>query len=161
MPQDTPENEIPEPSGPRRRAPRYYAGETYGGRHKRGMFIPRRMQHGDVTRYANGALPGIRNKPARRIIRKAFSASFRPVEHHLKLLRAMKVQAVDMTKNQPMWKGKGTRAAKRILALELALHQPVYAPPYKELRAARTEARKQKRAKAKANKKMLAGIVTP
>lgn len=141
-----------EAQGPRRRAPRYYAGEKYKGR---------RMQHYDVQRYNNGALPGIRNKAARRIIRKAFDSKLHNVDRGLKLARAMRMQAREITFKQEQWKGKGPRAAERLLKAELAIHVPVYVPSHKELRAARTMARKTKRAKAKANKKMLSGIATP
>lgn len=66
-----------EPQGPRRRAPQYYVGETYG-RHK--------INYPDAQRYPNGALPGIRNKAARRIKRAALGRVFSTLEQ--KFLKA-------------------------------------------------------------------------
>jgi hypothetical protein len=40
---------------------------------------------------------------------------------------------------------KSTRWARRLYDKELAIHQPVYAPSHKELRAIRTAARKAQR----------------
>lgn len=134
------------PSGPRRKAPRYYAGETYGDR---------RIQHADVERNRNGSLPGIRNKAARRIIRGAFKRKLSHVEQALQLPRAMQAQAreivseysaVEDRNGTRAWKGKSTRAARRLFAQELAIHVPVYVPDQKTLRAMRTAKRKLKRA---------------
>lgn len=162
------------PQGPRRRAPRYYAGETYGRRARfrvgtGGMQKGpgRSIQHRDVERYKNGTVVGIRNKAARRLIRYALKRKFSSVERGLKLPRGMMSQATDIVREasaietrdgKTAWKGKSPRAAQRLLAAELAIHQPVYAPSQKELRAMRTVKRKEKRTKAKANKKMLKGI---
>lgn len=151
------------PQGPRRHAPRYYAGETYGKRRiGRGPKTRgRSIQHRDVERYENGSVVGIRDKAARRLIRGALKRKFSSVERGLRLPRAMHAQASEMTTKQEQWKGKGSRAAKRLLAAELALHMPVYVPSQKELRAMRTAKRKELRTKAKANKKMLRGIAAP
>jgi hypothetical protein len=140
--------------GPRRRAPRYYAGETYKGL---------RMQYPDVERNPNGSLPGIRDKAARRLIRKAFDAKHNSrVEQALKLPRAMKAQAREVASEERVEKiadhhngnrstkftstSGETRWARRLFASELAIHRPVYAPDQKTLRAMRTAKRKEKRA---------------
>jgi hypothetical protein len=120
------------PVGPRRRAPMYYAGETYG-RH--------RVQYPDVERYPNGALPGIRNKLMRRLIRKALKRKFSTVETARKLPQAMLEQARLIAKEN----GKSARFARRLYAQELAIHQTVYAPTKPELRAMRAKNRKLKR----------------
>ena len=121
--------------GPLRRAPAFYAGETYG-RHI--------VQYQDVERYPNGALPSKRNKLARRIIRGALKKSFSSQTKHLRLAQGLRAQAYDATREE---KGsKRGRAARRLLAAELAIHQVVYAPSQKELRKMRTQARKDKRA---------------
>lgn len=121
------------PQGPRRQAPKYYVGETYG-RH--------RIQYPDVERYPNRALPGARNKVARRMIRAALKRRFSSVEQALKLPRAMKAQAREVARDEK----KSTRWARRLYDRELAIHQEVYVPSQKELRAMRTKARKDKRA---------------
>ena len=121
--------------GPLRRAPAFYAGETYG------RYI---VQYQDVERYPNGALPSKRNKLARRIIRGALKNSFSRTTKPLRLAQGMRAQAYDATREE---KGsKRGRAARRLLAAELAIHQPVYVPSQKELRAMRTQKRKDKRA---------------
>jgi hypothetical protein len=121
-------NEPAEVYGPRRRAPHYYAGESRG-RHV--------MNYPDVERYPNGALAGRRDKLARRVIRAAFGRHFSSVEKGIKFARALKAQAYEVAPNG--------HAARRLLAAELAIHQTVYAPSQKELRALRTERRKLKR----------------
>jgi hypothetical protein len=119
-------------AGPRRRAPTYYAGEHRAGRP---------MLHPDVERYPNGAVAGVRNKFARRLIRNAFGRHFSKVEKGLKLPRAMQEQARLIAKEQR----KSSRWARRLFERELAIHDPVYAPNQKELRAMRTAKRKLKR----------------
>ncbi len=123
--------------GPARRAPAYYAGETFG---------PHKLQYPDVERYGNGALPSRRDKPARRIIRAALKRRFSRVEKALKLPRAMMAQAREIISEQHPKKSTSAkmRRAKTLLALELAIHQPVYVPA--DLRALRTQKRKDKRA---------------
>ncbi len=125
--------------GPLRRAPFYYTGETYG-RH--------RIQYPDVERYANGVLPGVRNKAARRIIRGALKRRFSAVERRLKLPRGMLEQAREIISDNEAHRNKSraskSRLARRLFAMELAIHRPVYAP--EDLRALRTQKRKDKRA---------------
>lgn len=137
--------------GPYRKAPLYYAGETYGRRH---------IQYPDVVRYPNGALPSTRNKAARRVIRAALKRKFSKVETALVLPRAMKMQARELASertekiadyhngNRSTYFAStsgDTRFARRLYAQELAIHEPVYAPSSKELRAMRTAKRKLKR----------------
>jgi hypothetical protein len=125
--------------GPARRAPAYWAGETYG-RHK--------VQYPDVERLANGTVPSTRDKPARRIIRAALKRRFSRVERALRLPRAMMAQAVEIINTQHAQKSTSAkmRRARRLLAMELAIHRPVYVPSTPELRALRTQKRKDKRA---------------
>lgn len=131
-------------AGPRRRAPQWYAGETYGKR-RMGRTWPktrgRSIQYPDVERYANGVVPATRNKHMRRLIRGALKRKFSRVESGLKLPRAMLEQARLIAKEQ----GKSARWARRLFKKELAIHQPVYVPSQKELRALRTAKRKLKR----------------
>lgn len=115
--------------GPRRRAPRYYAGEIYGRHH---------VNHLDVERNADGSVPGIRDKSARRIIRKAFGRSFSRVEKRINFAREMKAQALEVARDEK----KSTRWGLRLLAKELAIHQTVYCPDKKTIRAMRTAKRK-------------------
>lgn len=124
--------ERPPVAGPRRRAPKFYVGETYG-RHK--------INYPDVERYPNGAVPGVRNKHMRRIIRGALKRSFSSVEKARKLPQAMLEQARLIAKEN----GKSSRFARRLYAQELAIHQTVYAPTKPELRAMRAKNRKLKR----------------
>lgn len=135
MHQDSRENDNPV-YGPLRRAPQFYAGEHFG-RH--------RMQHADVTRNANGSLPGIRNKAARRIIRKAFAAKVSRVEQGLRRTRELKAQAREVIADEHYEKSSSAqmRRARKLLAAELSIHQPVYAPTGPELRAMRTAKRKE------------------
>jgi hypothetical protein len=133
-----------EPIGPRRRAPMYYAGQTYGRRRigrTGGKTQGREILYPDVERYANGAVPGKRDKLARRVIRGALKRSFSSVERALKLPRAMKEQARLIAKEQ----GKSSQWALRLFDRELAIHETVYAPSKKELRAMRTAKRKGKK----------------
>lgn len=125
--------------GPKRRAPRYYAGESVG---KHPMLYP------DTERNPNGSVPGIRDKGARRIIRKAFAAIFSPVERGLRRTRALQAQAREVISNEHGKKSSSAQRhrARRLLAAELAIHQPVYAPDKKTIRAMRTAKRKAERA---------------
>ena len=134
--------------GPRRRAPHYYTGETYG-RH--------RIQYPDVERHPNGALPGIRDKAARRIIRGALKRKLSRVERSFGLPRAMLAQAREIARETPSWgvvlidgapaqRTKSPAWARKLYHTELAIHQPVYVPDQKQLRAMRTQKRKDKRA---------------
>jgi hypothetical protein len=118
--------------GPMRRAPEYYAGEKIGRQV---------IQHKDAERYGNGALPGKRNKAARRVIRGALKRRFSKPERAMGLPRAMQAQGLEIAREN----GKSDRWAKRLYAKELAIHQPVYAPDKKTLRKMRTEARAAKR----------------
>lgn len=113
--------------GPRRKAPMYYAGETYG-RHV--------INYPDVERNVNGSLPSKRNKFARRIIRGALKRRFSSVERGLKLPRAMQAQAREIAKENH----KSTRWAKRLYQQELAIHRTVPNTP------TRSQARALKRA---------------
>lgn len=119
--------------GPRRKAPAFYAGETYG-RHV--------VQYPDVERHPNGALPSRRDKLARRLIRGALKKAYSSLTKALRLAQGMKAQAYEATREE---KGsKRGRAARRLLAAELAIHKTVYVP--EDLRAERTEKRKRLRA---------------
>lgn len=139
-----------EKQGPLRRAPRYYIGKTIGGRMRFGSLKHgsrmkvggRSTVHHDTERMPNGALAGIRNKAARRLIRSAFKQSHSSFTKPLLLARAMKAQAFEVAVGEK----KSTRWARRLLAQELAIHTPVYAPEKKEIRKMRTAARKAKRA---------------
>lgn len=114
--------------GPRRRAPDFYAGETYG------LHV---IQYPDVERWPNGALPSKRNKFARRLIRNALKRKFSRVETARKLIQGMTLQAYEIARDE---KSSG-RYARRLLAKELKIHQTVYAPDSKTLRKIRTEKR--------------------
>lgn len=120
--------------GPKRRAPRYYIGETCG------RF---RTVFPDTERNPNGSLPGIRDKGARRVVRAAFKRSHSRVESGLANARALRAQAFEVARDNK----KSTRFARRLLDKEMAIHQPVYAPDQKTLRKMRTQARKEKRQK--------------
>jgi hypothetical protein len=141
------------PQGPMRRAPRYYIGKTVGGRwrpkgtrgkqHARQMRLGgRNTMHRDTECYPNGAVAGIRDKAARRLIRSAFKQSHSSFTKPLRLARAMKAQAFEVAADEK----KSARWARRLLAKELAIHTPVYAPDKKTIRKMRTAARKAKRA---------------
>jgi hypothetical protein len=119
--------------GPLRRAPAYYAGEKYKGQ---------RIQNPDVERHGSGAVTGVRDKAARRLIRKALKRRFAKTERAPQLARDMQAQAVDAAKAE----GKSNRWARRLYEKELAIHQTVYAPSKKELRKMRTQKRKDARA---------------
>ncbi len=133
MDKTSPEEEKPV-AGPRRRAPMFYAGEMMGVGNRR-----RRINYPDVERYANGAVPGRRNKIARRIIRGALKRKFSSVERARKLPQAMLEQARLIAREN----GKSAKWAKQLYAKELAIHQDVYVPS--DLRAVRTEKRRLKR----------------
>lgn len=103
-------------AGPRRRPPRYYAGEVYAGH---------RINYPDVERYDNGAVPGIRDKAARRIIRGALKRRYSKVERDRRLGQGMLAQARELAHDEnPRAKScaKG-RWAKRLFERELAIHQ--------------------------------------
>lgn len=121
-----------EVQGPRRKAPVLYAGETYS-RHA--------VQYPDVARYPNGALPSIKCKPMRRIIRGALKRRFSSLTKTLRLAQGMRAQAYELASEEK----RSGRWARRLLAKELAIHQPVYAPTKPELRAMRTKIRAAKR----------------
>ncbi len=130
--------------GPRRRPPRYYAGETYGKRRlgrTRAKMLGRLINYPDVERHANGSLPAIRDKPARRLIRGALKRHYSKVEKSLKLPRAMLAQARLIAREEK----KSAKWAKRLYARELTIHETVFAPSGKELRKIRTAKRKLKR----------------
>jgi hypothetical protein len=110
-------------SGPRRKAPAYYVGETVGRW---------RAMHPDVERLPNGAVPSKRNKAARRLIRKALLNSHRPIERGIRLVRDMRAQALEVARAEK----KSTRWGLRLLAKELAIHQPAYVPETKAARRA-------------------------
>lgn len=138
------EPSTPEVSAAPRRAPEFYAGKTMGNRGKNGKRGGRKsIQHADVVKHANGAIPGVRNKFMRRRIRKALKNVNSAVETARKLPQALMAQAADIATSEGK---KGGRWARRLLAKELAIHQPVYAPTKKELRALRTQKRKDERA---------------
>ena len=125
--------------GPLRRAPRFYAGETYAGR---------QINYPDVERYPNSYAPAlrgktasVRNKHMRRLIRGALKRKFSKVEQALKLPRAMQEQAREIARVE----GKSNRWARRLFDKELAIHQAVYVPSQKETRLIRTVKRARKR----------------
>ena len=168
LPEATPaEDPIGPMYGPARRAPHYYTGETYGTKRNTGVIdrtgrhvmrgVRREIQYPDVERYPNGALPGIRDKAARRIIRGALKRKLSRVERSLGLPRAMLAQAREIARETPSWgvvlidgapaqRTKSPAWARKLYHTELAIHQPVYVPSQKELRAMRTQKRKDKRA---------------
>lgn len=115
-----------------RRAPQYYSG-THVGKHV--------TQYQDVARYGNGVIPGVRDKAARRIIRKALKKRFSSIERALDLPRAMQAQAREIARDV----GKSTKWARRLYDKELKIHQPVFSLTKKQRRAIRSEARKRKR----------------
>ncbi len=119
--------------GPMRQPPAYYIGEKYKGR---------RIQNRDVERYSNGAIPGKRDKGARRLIRKALKRRHAKTEQAPQLARDMQAQAREVAKEE----GKSTRWARRLYEKELEIHKPVYVPTKKELREMRTEKRRRQRA---------------
>jgi hypothetical protein len=104
-------------AGPMRRAPQFYAGETYG-RHD--------IQHKDVERHPNGAVVGIRNKHMRRLIRGALKRRYSKYDRSLKLARAMQAQAREIIADQHPKKSRHAKArlAKRLYEMELAIHTP-------------------------------------
>lgn len=137
-----PVEEMKPVSGPRRRAPMFYAGETYGHVRASGgekTFRRRQVQYPDVERNANGSVPGIRNKFMRRLIRGALKRKFSTVESARKLPQAMLEQARLIAKEN----GKSSRWARQLFAKELAIHRVAYVPS--DLRAERTKKRKLKR----------------
>lgn len=117
--------------GPRRKAPAFYAGETYGRRI---------VQYPDVERHPNGALPSRRDKPARRLIRGALKKRFSSLTKSLRLAQGLKAQAYEAARDSD----RSGRWARRLLARELTIHQTVYVPA--DLRAERTAKRKRLRA---------------
>lgn len=123
------------PHGPRRKAPTYYAGETYG----RTV-----IQYPDVERHPNGALPSRRDKPARRIIRAALKRRLSSLTKSLRLAQGLRAQAYEAARDDQPKGAKRGRWARRLLEKELAIHSPVYVPA--DLRAMRTEKRKRVRA---------------
>lgn len=125
--------------GPRRRASRYWAGETYGGHI---------IQYPDVERRPNGTVPSIRDKAARRLLRGAYKRKFSRVESALGLPRAMQAQAREIISDEYAEKSPSARSrrARRLFAQELAIHQPGWVPSQKQTRAIRTEKRRRKRA---------------
>lgn len=150
------------PQGTRRKAPLYYAGETLGDRlrgplqknstnrvHK-AIIGGRSINYPDVQRYDNGAVPGIRDKHARRMIRKAITRVHSRVEVSIHKARELKNEALAQAREEK----KSTRWGLRVLAQELALHQPLDVPSGKEIRAMRTEARKKQRAYRKEQKRI-------
>jgi hypothetical protein len=130
-------NETELPYGPRRKAPAFYAGEAYQGHP---------LQYPDVERYPNGALPARRDKLARRIIRGALKKRFSSLTKSLRLAQGLRAQAYEAARDEQPKGAKRGRWARRLLARELAIHQPVYAPTKKELRKTRTQKRKDARA---------------
>lgn len=114
--------------GPRRPAPMFYAGEAYG---------PRGVQYPDVERHPNGALPAIRNKHMRRVIRRALKAKFSSLTKPLRLAQGLLAQAYEVARDEK----KSGRWARRLLAKELAIHQAAYVPSHDELRKQRTAKR--------------------
>lgn len=148
-----------ERQGPLRRAPTWYAGETFGERRigagrrhrtRQGQYVSgqsyktagRPVQYPDVVRNKNGSLPSKRNKVARRIIRGALKRKFSSVERELKLPRAMQMQAREIARENK----KSTRWAQRLYEQELSIHTPVFVPSKPALRAMRTARRKAARA---------------
>lgn len=118
-----------EAPAPRRRAPEFYAGETFGRQKAktpsgRTVRVPRSVQYPDVERHANGAVPSKRNKLMRRMIRKALKKRFSKVEQARKLPQAMLEQARVIAEEN----GRGSRFARRLYEKELAIHQPVFVP---------------------------------
>ena len=124
-------NEPTPVSGPRRKAPAFYAGETYGRN---------RVQYPDVERWPNGALPSKRDKLARRIIRGALKKRFSSLTPALRLAQGLRAQAYEAARDDK----RSGRWARRLLAKELEIHQTVYVPA--DLRALRTAKRKRLRA---------------
>lgn len=121
--------------GPRRKAPAFYAGETYYGLN---------IQYPDVERWPNGALPAKRDKGARRIIRGALKKKFSSLTKSLRLAQGLRAQAYEAARDDQPSGAKRGRWARRLLAKELMIHQTVYVPA--DLRALRTEKRKRLRA---------------
>lgn len=117
-----------EMQGPCRKAPEWYAGETFCGR---------RVQYPDVERYPNGALPSKRNKFMRRVLRGALKRKFSRVESARQLGQGMLLQAYEIARDEE----KSGRFARRLLAKELKIHTTVYAPDGKTLRKIRSERR--------------------
>lgn len=136
------QNQDETPHGPLRRAPRYYIGETVARM---------RVTYPDTERHPNGALPGIRDKAARRVIRKAFLRRESKVEKGLRTARAMQAQAREVVGDEHYDRSRYARAklAEKLYQKELAIHVPVFVPTKKQIRVMRTEARKAKRAGAK------------
>lgn len=135
------DNETADPQnyGPLRKAPTYYIGERWG---------KYRTVRPDTERRENGTVPSIRNKAARRLIRAAFGRHHSKVERGLKFARALKAQAVEVVRDEHKGKSRyaQSKIARKLLAAELAIHQPARVPDQKQLRAMRTQARKDKRA---------------
>lgn len=119
-----------EMQGPRRKAPEWYAGETFCGRH---------VQYPDVERYPNGALPSKRNKLMRRVLRGALKRKFSRIESARQLGQGMLLQAYELARDEEP--RKSGRWARRLFAKELKIHTPVYAPDGKTLRKIRSERR--------------------
>ena len=116
--------------GPRRKAPMFYAGESYNEHD---------VQYPDVERHPNGALPSVRCKPMRRIIRGALKKRYSSLTKSLRLAQGLRAQAYEAARDDK----RSGRWARRLLAKELEIHQTVYVPA--DLRALRTERRKKMR----------------
>ncbi len=102
--------------GPRTQSPAYYVGESLGNK---------QILKPDVQRHGNGAAAGIRDKGARRIIRRAFGERLRNIAGGLKLVRDMRMQAREVAHATGRSRNAVRHLAKRLLAKELALHQTV------------------------------------
>ncbi len=120
--------------GPLRRAPAFYAGETFGRRP---------VQYPDTERYGNGALASRRDKLARRVIRAGLKRTYSSLTKSLRLAQGLKAQAYEAARDEQPKGAKRGRWARRLLEKELSIHQPVYVPA--DLRALRTERRKKAR----------------
>lgn len=114
--------------GPRKRAPRYYIGNTYRGRLTAAP---------DAERYKNGVLPGVRNKAARRLIRKASGRALSTIEQKILKARDVRLEIERLATNG--------HEARRYFEKTLALHAPVPQPiPRSEARARQRAARRAK-----------------
>ena len=138
-------------TGPARRAPAFYAGETYGQRDIHYPDVERYPDH--YPKHLAGKPVSKRNKIMRRLIRGALKRQFSKVERARKLGQTMLEQARLIAKENK----RGSYFARRLFAKELAIHQPVYAPS--DLRAERTARRAAKRRGEKTALEKLVGAM--
>jgi hypothetical protein len=120
--------------GPLRKAPTYYIGESIGCNGK-GSFYGRALTaRRDTERLKNGALPGIRNKAARRMLRKAFRNAYSRTEQSV-------LKARDLVNEVRGYADSGHEGKRNIARLDAA-HTPAKVDDNRTARQQMRKARK-------------------